>query len=67
QSVDSGMSIDFTMTDPGPLPGEPLPPLAPGDVPTVQPSTPPAPGQVVGFGANSDRFEARLDPSLRKP
>lgn len=48
--------------DSGPLPfltDEALPP-SPG---TGQPQ----PDQPIGFGANSDRFEARLDPDVRKP
>lgn len=37
-----------------------------GHLDALAPAVPPA-GQPIGFGANNDRFEARLDPDLRKP
>lgn len=45
----------------------PLPFLTEEEQPSVPGSAPPAPHQPVGFGSNSDRFEARVDPELRKP
>ncbi len=45
----------------------PLPFLTEEEQPSVPSSAPPAPHQPVGFGSNSDRFEARVDPELRKP
>lgn len=45
----------------------PLPFLTQEEQPPVQRTAPPAPHQPVGFGSNSDRFEARVDPDVRKP
>lgn len=45
----------------------PLPFLSQEDQPPVPRTAPPAPHQPVGFGSNSDRFEARVDPDVRKP
>ncbi|MCB1979139.1 MAG: hypothetical protein KDF25_07225 [Burkholderiaceae bacterium] len=45
----------------------PLPFLTQQKVPAVASTPPPAPDQPVGFGVNSDRFEARVDPDERKP
>jgi len=44
-----------------------LPFLTQQEVPAVASTPPPAPNQPVGFGVNSDRFEARVDPDERKP
>ena len=46
---------------------QPLPFLTQQEVPAVASTPPPAPNQPVGFGVNSDRFEARVDPDERKP
>ena len=45
----------------------PLPFLTQEELPPVPTTAPPAPDQPVGFGSNSDRFEARVDPDARKP
>lgn len=45
----------------------PLPFLTQEELPPVPTTAPPAPDQPVGFGSNSDRFEARVDPDTRKP
>lgn len=45
----------------------PLPLLSQDEQPPVPATAPPAPHQPVGFGSNSDRFEARIDPDERKP
>lgn len=45
----------------------PLPLLSQEEQPPVPATAPPAPNQPVGFGSNSDRFEARVDPDARKP
>ena len=44
-----------------------LPPLTDDLVPSVPTTVQRAPDEPIGFGANSDRFEARLDPEIRKP
>lgn len=62
-----GFPLDFDLSDPFADEPVPLPPITQSDLPPVPPSQGPAPGQVVGFGANSDRFEARHDPEARKP
>lgn len=45
----------------------PLPFLTEEEQPPVPSTAPPAPHHPVGFGSNSDRFEARIDPEARKP
>jgi len=45
----------------------PLPFLTQEKLPPIPATAPPAPHQPVGFGSNSDRFEARIDPDIRKP
>lgn len=45
----------------------PLPFLTQDELPPVPTTAPPAPHQPVGFGSNSDRFEARVDPDTREP
>lgn len=45
----------------------PLPFLTEDEVPPVPPKDQLPPNQPIGFGANSDRFEARIDPEVRKP
>lgn len=61
---------DLTHLDPlseGAGDSAPLPFLTREDLPPVPRTAAPAPHQPVGFGSNSDRFEARVDPDVRKP
>ena len=62
-----GTLIDFDLSEPFTSQPVPLPPLTQSDLPPVPASSGPAPGQPIGFGANSDRFEARFDLEPRKP
>lgn len=52
---DSGFALDLDLDLSEP------PSLALGDLPAVPPTAPPAPGQPVGFGSNSDLLEVRLE------
>jgi len=61
------MPLDFDLSDPFADDPVPLPPITQSDLPPMPVTQGPTPGQVVGFGANSDRFEARHDPDERKP
>ena len=73
-AVDS-MALDLDLSDlthldslsPPVETSAPLPFLTQEEVPAVPATAPPAPHQPVGFGSNSDRFEARVDPDVRKP
>lgn len=62
-----GIPLDFDLSDPFNEDPVPLPPITQSDLPPVPVTKGPPPGQAVGFGANSDRFEARQDPDERKP
>lgn len=63
----AGTLIDFDLSEPFAGEPEPLPPLTESDLPPVPASSAPEPGQPIGFGTNSDRFEARFDLEPRKP
>ncbi|NUN62394.1 MAG: hypothetical protein HUU13_15215 [Burkholderiaceae bacterium] len=61
-------TIDFDLSDT--LTGGPvaLPPITQSDLPAVPPTKPPEPGQPVGFGSSSDRFEVRFElEEVQKP
>ena len=63
--LDGGLDID--LTEPDWKDSLRLPALTVSDLPVVPVTAAPAPGQPVGFGANSDRVEARFDLEERKP
>lgn len=63
---DLGVPLDFDLSDPFTDDPVPLPPITQSDLPPMPVTRGPGPGQVVGFGANSDRFEARHDPEERQ-
>ncbi|WP_157982593.1 type IV pilus assembly protein FimV [Simplicispira lacusdiani] len=62
-----GVPLDFDLSAPFADDPVPLPPITQSDLPPMPVTKGPEPGQAVGFGANSDRFEARHDPDERKP
>lgn len=62
-----GVPLDFDLSAPFTDDPVPLPPITQSDLPPMPVTKAPEPGQVVGFGAHSDRFEARHDPDDRKP
>jgi len=65
-SPERGVPLDFDLSDPFTSEPVPLPPLTESELPPVPAAQGPVSGQIVGFGANSDRFEARHDPEERK-
>lgn len=72
-AVDLDLDLDLSdLTHPDAMPEQanpaaPLPLLTQEEQPPVPGTAPPEPHQPVGFGSNSDRFEARVDPDVRKP
>ncbi|MCB1988687.1 MAG: hypothetical protein KDE69_10160, partial [Burkholderiaceae bacterium] len=61
-------TIDFDLSDPFTDEPVPLPPITQSDLPAVPPTKAPEPGQPVGFGASSDRFEVRFElEEIKKP
>lgn len=60
-------AIDIDLTEPDWQDSMRLPPVTFSDLPALPVTPAPAPGQPVGFGANSDRLEARFDLEERKP
>ena len=60
-------ALDIDLTEPDWQDSTRLPPITSGDLPAQPVTAAPAPGQPVGFGANSDRLEARFDLEARKP
>ena len=61
-------TIDFDLSDPSMDEPVPLPPITQSDLPAVPPTKAPEPGQPVGFGASSDRFEVRFElEEAKKP
>ena len=65
ESFDKGLDID--LTEPDWDDSMRLPPVTFSDLPALPITAAPEPGQAVGFGANSDRLEARFDLEERKP
>ena len=60
-------ALDIDLTEPDWTDSLRLPALTVSDLPAVPVTAAPAPGQAVGFGANSDRVEARFDLEERQP
>lgn len=63
---EGSMALDFDLSEPltsGPVP---LPPLLQDGLPPLPASSPPGDDQPIGFGSNSDRFEARFELDPRK-
>ena len=61
-------TIDFDLSDPFTDEPVPLPPITQSDLPAVPPTKALEPGQPVGFGASSDRFEVRFElEEIKKP
>ena len=60
-------SLDIDLTEPDWPDSMRLPFVTFSDLPALPVTAAPAPGQPVGFGANSDRLEARFDLEERKP
>ena len=59
--------IDIDLTEPDWQDSMRLPPVTFSDLPALPVTPAPEPGEPVGFGANSDRLEARFDLEERKP
>ena len=53
--------LDLDLSEPAPLEIPELPILTDSYLPPLEATPPPAPGQPIGFGAISDRFEASFD------
>jgi hypothetical protein len=58
RSKGTGPDLDLDLSD--------LPPVTRSDLPPVPVTAPPHPDQPVGFGAASDKFEARVEWSRDK-
>ena len=59
--VVSGWTLDLDLSEPAFSDDTDLPPLTQNDLPALPATPAPATGQPIGFGAVSDRFEARFD------
>ena len=58
---DNEWVLDLDLSEPAALDVRELPTLTDSDLPALEATPPPAPGQPIGFGAISDRFEASFD------
>ena len=65
--ADTERALDIDLTEPDWKDSLRLPPVTLSDLLAVPVTAAPAPGQPVGFGANSDRVEARFDLEERQP
>ncbi len=66
-SLDMDLDLDLDLTEPAGVDDWALPPLTVSELPAMPVTPPPQPEQPRGFGANSDRVEARFDLEERKP
>ena len=60
-TLDLDLDLDLDLSDPNALELADLPLLTESAIPALAVTPPPAPGASIGFGAVSDRFEARFD------